>query len=37
MEGKRPELKWYKCRDDDMLPEKLLLKKLVKLGEITWQ
>jgi len=31
------EFRWYKCKEDDILPEKLLLIKLAKLGEIEWR
>jgi len=31
------EFKFYKCKEDDMLPEKLLVKKLAKMGEIEWR
>jgi hypothetical protein len=35
MEAQKPEFEWYKCKEDDLQPEKLLLKKLLALGEIS--
>ena len=37
MESQKPEFKWYKCKEDDILPEKLLIIKLAKLGELEWR
>jgi len=31
------EFKWYKCKEDDLLPERLLVAKLAKLGELECQ
>ncbi len=33
----KPGFKFYKCREDDLQHEKLLLKKIMKLGEIEWR
>ena len=30
----RTDFKFYKCKEDDMQHEKLLLKKIIKLGEL---
>jgi len=30
----RTDFKFYKCREDDLWHEKLLLKKIAKLGEL---
>jgi hypothetical protein len=37
MEAQKPDFKFYKCKEDDILHEKLLLKKLAKMGEIEWR
>jgi len=34
MEAQKSEFKWYKCNEDDLWHEKLLLKKIAKLGEL---
>ena len=37
MEEQKPDFKFHKCKEDDMWAEKLLLKKLAKMGEIEWR
>ena len=37
MEAQKPDFKWYKCKEGDLWHEKLLLKKLAKMGEIEWR
>jgi hypothetical protein len=32
MEAQKPDFKFHKCKEDDLQHEKLLLKKIVKLG-----
>jgi len=34
MESKRSDFKWHKCNEDDIWHEKLLLKKIMKMGEL---
>jgi len=34
MESLKGDIKWFKCNEDDIQHEKLLLKKIMKLGEL---